>query len=104
MWCSTGRWRGLPRFLIRDNVTSHWSRLKLSVGVSGNPYLLEIDGLFTQGWRPGRTVGDSVGGIFEADSSDWSNGIRYHIFGTRPDTETTIKIILNNIAHSASRG
>jgi hypothetical protein len=21
------------------------------------------------------------------DISDWSNGIRYHIFGTRPDTE-----------------
>ena len=21
------------------------------------------------------------------DSSDWSNGIRYHMFGTRPDTE-----------------
>jgi len=21
------------------------------------------------------------------DSSDWSNGIRYHIFDTRPDTE-----------------
>ena len=50
-------------------------------------YLLEIEGLFTQGWRPGRTVGESVGGIFEMDGSDWSNGIRYHTFDTRPDTE-----------------
>ena len=36
---------------------------------------------------PGRTVGESVGGIFEMDSSDWSNGIRYQTFDTRPDTE-----------------
>jgi len=63
-------------------------RLKLSVGVTCHPYLLEIEGLFTQGWRPGRTVGESVGGIFEMDSSDWSNGIRYHTFDTRPDTES----------------
>jgi len=62
-------------------------RLKLSVGVTCHPYLLETEGLFTQGWRPGRTVGESVGGIFEMDSSDWSNGIRYHTFDTRPDTE-----------------
>ena len=52
-----------------------------------SPYLLEIEGLFTQGWRPGRTVGESVGGILEMDSSDGLNGIRYHIFDTRPDTE-----------------
>jgi len=51
------------------------------------PEILEIKGLFTQGSRRGRTVGDSVGGIFEMDSYDWSNGIRYHIFDTRPDTE-----------------
>ena len=51
------------------------------------PDLLEIGGLLTQGSRPGRTVGESVGGIFEMDSSDWSNGIRYHTFDTRPDTE-----------------
>jgi len=63
------------------------SSLKLSVGRTSPVYLLEIEGLFTQGRRPGRTVGESVGGIFEMDSSDWSNGIRYHIFETRPDTE-----------------
>jgi len=40
------------------------AHIKLSVGVAGNAYLLEIDGLFTHGSRPGRTVGDSVGGIF----------------------------------------
>jgi hypothetical protein len=62
--------------------------LKLSVGVTCHPYLLEIEGLFTQGWRLGRTVGESVVGILEMDSSDWSNGIaRYHTIDTRPDTE-----------------
>jgi hypothetical protein len=29
---------------------------KLSVGLTGQVYLLEIEGLFTQGSRPGRTV------------------------------------------------
>jgi hypothetical protein len=48
---------------------------------------LEIEGLFTQGSQPGRTIGESVGVILEMDSSDWSNGIRYHIIDTRPDTE-----------------
>jgi len=62
-------------------------QLKLSVGLTGQVYLLEIEGLFTQCSRPGRTVGGSVGGIFEMDSSDWSNGIQYQILGTRPDTE-----------------
>jgi len=27
------------------------------------------------------------GQILEMDSSDWSNGIRYHILDTSPDTE-----------------
>jgi len=49
--------------------------------------LLETEGLFTHGLRPGRTVGESVGGIFEMDSSDWLNRIRCHTFDTRPDTE-----------------
>ena len=61
--------------------------LKLSVGVTCHAYLLEIEGLFTQGSQPGRTVGESVGGILEMDSSDWSNGIQYLIIDTRPDTE-----------------
>ena len=43
--------------------------------------------LLTQGWRPGRTFSESVGGILEMDSSDWSNGIRCQAFDTRPDTE-----------------
>ena len=62
---------------------------KLSVGgtTTSPSYLLETEGLFTQGSRPGRTVGESVGGILEMYSSDWSNGIRYHVFDTRPDTE-----------------
>jgi len=61
--------------------------LKLSVGLTGQVYLLEIEGLFTQGSQPGRTVGGSVDGMFEMDCSDWSNGIRYHVVDTRPDTE-----------------
>jgi hypothetical protein len=59
--------------------------------VTCHPYLLEIEGPFTQGWRPGRTVGESVGGILEMDSSDWSNGIRYHTIDTRPDTEFRVE-------------
>jgi hypothetical protein len=62
---------------------------KLSVGIPGNAYLLEIEGLFTHGSRTGRTVGTSVAGICQMDTSDWSNGMRmrYHTFDTRPDTE-----------------
>jgi hypothetical protein len=61
--------------------------LKLGVWVTCHPYLFEIEGLFTEGWRPGQTFGESVGGIFEMDRSHWPNGIRYHIFVTRSDTE-----------------
>jgi len=71
----------------RYRAPCHRMPVKLSVGVTGHVFLLEIDGLFTQGSRPGRTSGESVGGIFEMDSSDWSNGIRYHTFDARPDTE-----------------
>jgi len=63
------------------------SRLKLSVGGTCPSDLLEIEGLLTRESRPGRTFGESVGGILETDSSDWSNGIRHHIFDTRLDTE-----------------
>ena len=49
--------------------------------------LLDIEGLFGQGSRPVRTVGELVGGIRKMDSSDWSIGIRYHVFDARPDTE-----------------
>ena len=55
---------------------------KLSVRETSLPYLLEIVGLFTQGSRPGRTFGESVGGNIKMDSSDWSNGSRYHVFDT----------------------
>jgi hypothetical protein len=70
-------------------------RVKLSVGVTCHAYLLEIKGLFARGSRPGRTLGESVGGIFEMESSDWSNGsgIRYHIFDTRPDTEFKSQLV-----------
>jgi len=61
--------------------------IELSVGVTSHAYLLEIQGLFTQGSRHCRTLGESVGGISERDSSDWSNGIRYHTFDARSDTE-----------------
>jgi len=62
------------------------AQLKLSVGDTIVPDPLETEGLLTQGLRGGRTVGEPVGGILELDSSDWSNGIRYHIFDTRPDS------------------
>jgi len=55
--------------------------------VTCHAYRIEIEGLLTQGSRPGRTVGEAVGGILDMDSSDWSNGIQYHIIDTRPDTE-----------------
>jgi len=83
----------------------HW-HLKLSVGVTSQAEILRIGGLFTQGWRPGPTVGESVGGILDMDSSDWSNEIRYHTFYTRPDTESeqfileaTCFISLNKLGH-----
>ena len=61
--------------------------VKLSVGVTRHAEILRIEGLFTQGSRPGRTFGELVGGIFDLDCSDWSSGIRYQIFDTRLDTE-----------------
>ena len=39
--------------------------------------------------------------IFQVDSSDWSNGIRYHIFDARPDTE--FKSAFRFIAHADAR-
>jgi hypothetical protein len=76
------------RALHRSRLPRHASSfLKFSVGVTGHPGILEIEGPFTQGSSAGKTLGESVNGIFEMDSSDWSNGIRYHNFGTRPDTE-----------------
>ena len=50
-----------------------------SHSVTGHPEILEIEGQFTPGSRPGQTFGKSVVGILEIGSSDWSNGIRYHI-------------------------
>jgi len=60
---------------------------KLSVELTGHPEMLEIEGQFTEGLSSGRTLGESVGGVFELDSYDWSNGVRYHTFATRPDAE-----------------
>jgi len=57
--------------------------------MTSHAYLLEIEGLITRGSRPGRASGESVGGIFEMDSSDWTNGLRYHTF----DTSDTIPSI-----------
>jgi len=71
----------------QHNLVSFFTRIKLSVGVTCHAYVLEIEGPFTQRSRPGRTVGESVGGILGMDNSDWSNGIRYHFVDTRHDTE-----------------
>jgi hypothetical protein len=76
---------GQPEPFLTLNTSPN--RLKLSVVVTSHAYLLEIQGLFTQGSRPGRTLGESVGGISEMESSDWSNGIRYHTFDARSNTE-----------------
>jgi len=70
-----------------EAVASKFVPLKLSVGVTSHADLLGIEGLFTPGSRTGRTVVESVVAILEMASSDWSNGIRYHVFDNRPDTE-----------------
>jgi len=57
--------------------------------------ILETEGLFTQGSRPGWTVGESVGGTFEMDRSDGSNGIRYHFLHIRSKTEFKLSILLD---------
>jgi len=75
-------------------------QLRLSVGVTCHPYLLETEGLFTQGWRPGRSFGEPVGGILETDSSDWSNGIRYDTVDTRSDTEFNETVLLVVYRHT----
>jgi len=67
--------------------------LKFSVGRTCPVYLLEIEGLLTQRSRPGETFGESVGGILEMDSADWSNGIRYHSFDSGPDTEFNMDLV-----------
>jgi len=46
-------------------------QFKFSVSMPGHAHLLEIEGLFTQGWPPGRTPRESVGGILKVDSSGW---------------------------------
>jgi hypothetical protein len=61
--------------------------IKFSVSVPRNADLLETEGLFTQGWGPGRTFGEAVGGILVTDSSGWSSVIRHHTLDTRSDTE-----------------
>jgi hypothetical protein len=57
------------------------------VGITRYADHLRIEGLFTQGWRPGRTFGEAVGEILETDSSDGSNVIRHHTLDTRSHTE-----------------
>jgi len=69
--------------------TQRLRSLTLSVTLTIQGHFLEVEGLLTQGSRPGRTVGGSVGEIFEMDCSDWSNGIQYQIFDTGPDTGLT---------------
>jgi len=61
--------------------------LKLSLRLTNQVNHLELEGLFTQRSRPSRTSGESVGGILETDNYDVSEGLRYHVFDTRPDTE-----------------
>ena len=62
----------------------------LSVGLTCQVYLLEIEGLFTRGSRRGRSSGNWVGEIFTLDSSERSNAPRYHNFDIKPDTELKV--------------
>jgi hypothetical protein len=39
-------------------------------------------------------VNESVGGAFQMDSADWSNGIRYHVFDTRSDSEFKMEKVM----------
>ena len=78
-----GTWQILPS----TSCVGFKDVIKLSVGVTSHFYLLEIDGLFTQRWRPVRTFGEAVGGILVMESSDWSNVIRHHTLDTGSDTE-----------------
>ena len=60
----------------------------VSVGRTSPSDLLETEGLVTQRSRVGQSAGYLVGGIFALnDGSDWSNGLRYQNFDTKPDTE-----------------
>jgi len=77
------------------------TRFKLSVGGTCPSDLLETEGIFTHDSYPGRTVGKPVGGIFEMDSTDWSNGIRQRTFNAKPDTE--FKVVLNSLGESLFR-
>jgi len=45
--------------------------------------------------------GESVDGIIEMDPSDWSNGIRYHVFDTRPELSLNPKS--GDMGHRADR-
>jgi hypothetical protein len=57
--------------------------LKLSVGLTGQVYLHEIEGLFSEG----SVSGDLVSGNFALNGSAWSTALRYHNFHTRPDID-----------------
>jgi len=61
--------------------------VSVSVTTGSDAYVLKIEGLFTQGWRPGRTSDESVNGIFEMGISDWMNGLQYHLIDNMSDTE-----------------
>ena len=70
-------------------------QLKFCVGRTSSSDLLETEGLVTQGSRPGRSAGYLVGGRFGLDGSDWSNGLQYHIFDTKPGTEFKLRKVTN---------
>jgi hypothetical protein len=48
---------------------------------------LKFDGLLTRESRPCRISAGRRGRIFALDSTDWSNGLRYHNFDTRTYSE-----------------
>ena len=85
---------------IETNDSTEVESLKLSVGVMGNAFLLETEGLFTQGWRPGRNSGEPVGGMFELDSSDWTNGLRFDTIPSIPDPTLSLTECARLYEHS----
>jgi len=74
---------------------------KLSFGVTRNAYLPGIEARFTQGKRPGRVYGDSVGG-----SSKWTVLIGRTGFGTMssvPDPTLSVLTLLPGVVCAVRR-
>jgi len=63
--------------------------MPFELGVRGTcpSYHLEFECLFAQESQSGRIFGESVGGIFDLDCSDWLKGLRYNNIDTKPEAK-----------------